>query len=64
MKITQVITWVPIGLAVIGSLYTGVTVVSKLNQTIENHSIAISEMENTIELAVFKDINNLSLIHI
>jgi len=59
MKLNQIFTWVPIGLAVIGSLYTGVTVVSKLNQTIENHTLSISELQNTIKMGIFKDIENL-----
>ena len=59
MKLSQIFTWVPIGLAVIGSLYTGVTVVSKLNQTIENHTLAISDIKTTINMGVFKDIGNL-----
>mgnify|MGYP001495292265 FL=1 len=35
--------------ALIGSLYTGINVVSKMNNTLEAHTIAISEMTSTLK---------------
>lgn len=43
MEIKKVFTWLPIALALIGSLYTGINVVSTLNNTIAAHTILLSE---------------------
>jgi len=39
----------PIALALVGSLYTGINVVSKMNNTLEQHTIAISELSTTLK---------------
>ena len=49
MDIKKIITWAPILLAFIGSLYTGVNVVSKLNNTIEQHTITITSLGNQLD---------------
>ena len=51
MDIKNLITWVPIALALVGSLYTGVNVVSKLNNTIEQHSMHIQSLQTQLESA-------------
>jgi len=43
MELKKVFTWLPIALALIGSLYTGINVVSTLNNTIAAHTILLSE---------------------
>ena len=48
MEIKKVITWVPILAAVLGTLYTGINTIIKLNNTIEQHTIQIREMTNTV----------------
>ena len=48
MDIKKIFTWLPIALALIGSLYTGINVISKLNNTIEQHTIAISNLEQSL----------------
>lgn len=49
MEFKKIMTWLPIALALIGSLYTGVNVVSKLNNTIEQHTISISNLNATVQ---------------
>lgn len=49
MELKKIMTWLPIALALIGSLYTGVNVVSKLNNTIEQHTISISNLNATVQ---------------
>jgi|TARA_B100000902_G_scaffold389328_1_gene436289 DNA repair ATPase RecN len=49
MNFKNLITWLPIMAALIGSLYTGINVVSKMNNTLEAHTIAISEMTSTLK---------------
>ena len=51
MDIKNLITWVPIALALDGSLYTGVNVVSKLNNTIEQHSMHIQSLQTQLDSA-------------
>ena len=51
MDIKNLITWVPIALALVGSLYTGVNVVSKLNNTIEQHSMHIQSLQTQLDSA-------------
>ena len=48
MEIKKLITWVPILAAVLGTLYTGINTIIKLNNTIEQHTIQIREMTNTV----------------
>lgn len=49
MNFKNYITWLPIALALVGSLYTGINVVSKMNNTMEQHTIAISELSTTLK---------------
>lgn len=49
MDIKKVMTWLPIALALVGSLYTGINVVSKLNNTIEQHTISINSLNATVK---------------
>ena len=49
MDIKKVMTWLPIALALVGSLYTGINVVSKLNNTIEQHTISINSLTATVK---------------
>ena len=48
MEIKKVITWVPILAAVLGTLYTGINTIIKLNNTIEQHTLQLREMTNTV----------------
>tara|TARA_R110002050_G_scaffold104047_4_gene213190 strand:- start:120 stop:491 length:372 start_codon:yes stop_codon:yes gene_type:complete len=48
MDIKKVITWVPIVAAVIGTLFTGINTIIKLNNTIEQHTLQLREMTNTV----------------
>ena len=48
MDIKKLITWIPIVAAVLGTLYTGINTIIKLNNTIEQHTIQIREMTNTV----------------
>jgi predicted nucleic acid-binding Zn-ribbon protein len=48
MEIKKVITWVPILAAVLGTLYTGINTIIKLNNTIEQHTLQLREMSNTV----------------
>ena len=48
MKLNQIFTWVPIGLAIIGSLYTGINVIIKLNNTIEQHTLQLVTVSNQL----------------
>ena len=48
MDIKKIFTWLPIALAVIGSLYTGINVISKLNNTIEQHTLQLQEVSSTL----------------
>ena len=41
MEIKKLITWVPILAAVLGTLYTGINTIIKLNNTIEQHTLQI-----------------------
>jgi predicted nuclease with TOPRIM domain len=49
MNIKQILTWLPVALALLGSLYTGINVVSKLNNTIEQHTLTINSMVSQID---------------
>jgi len=44
----KLITWVPILAAVLGTLYTGINTIIKLNNTIEQHTLQLREMTNTV----------------
>ena len=48
MEIKKVITWVPILAAVLGTLYTGINTIIKLNNTIEQHTLKLREKSNTV----------------
>ena len=48
MEIKKLITWIPIAAAVLGTLYTGINTISKLNNTIEQHTLQLREMTNTV----------------
>ena len=48
MEIKKLITWVPILAAVLGTLYTGINTIIKLNNTIEQHTLQLREMTNTV----------------
>ena len=48
MDTKKLITWIPIVAAVLGTLYTGINTIIKLNNTIEQHTIQIREMTNTV----------------
>ena len=48
MEIKKVITWVPILAAVLGTIYTGINTIIKLNNTIEQHTLQLREMSNTV----------------
>ena len=51
MNIKQILTWLPVALALVGSMYTGVNVVSKLNNTIEQHSMQIQGLQTQLDSA-------------
>ena len=48
MEIKKLLTWVPIMAAVLGTLYTGINTIIKLNNTIEQHTLQLREMTTTI----------------
>jgi predicted nucleic acid-binding Zn-ribbon protein len=48
MEVKKLITWVPIVAAVLGTLYTGINTIIKLNNTIEQHTLQLREMTNTV----------------
>ena len=48
MEIKKLVTWIPIAAAVLGTLYTGINTISKLNNTIEQHTLQLREMSSTI----------------
>ena len=48
MDIKKIFTWLPIALALIGSLYTGINVISKLNNTIEQHTLQLQDISSTL----------------
>ena len=48
MDIKKIFTWLPIAAAVLGTLYTGINTISKLNNTIEQHTLQLREMTNTV----------------
>tara|TARA_B110000285_G_scaffold102998_1_gene117201 strand:+ start:82 stop:453 length:372 start_codon:yes stop_codon:yes gene_type:complete len=48
MDIKKIFTWLPIALALIGSLYTGINVISKLNNTIEQHTLQLQEVSSSL----------------
>ena len=48
MEVKKVITWVPILAAVLGTLYTGINTIIKLNNTIEQHTMQLQEMSQTV----------------
>ena len=48
MEIKKLITWVPILAAVLGTLYTGINTIIKLNNTLEQHTLQLREMTNTV----------------
>ena len=48
MEVKKLITWVPILAAVLGTLYTGINTIIKLNNTIEQHTLQLREMTNTV----------------
>ena len=48
MEIKKLITWVPILAAVLGTRYTGINTIIKLNNTIEQHTLQLREMTNTV----------------
>tara|TARA_B110000459_G_scaffold178468_1_gene203730 strand:+ start:435 stop:806 length:372 start_codon:yes stop_codon:yes gene_type:complete len=48
MDIKKIFTWLPIALALIGSLYTGINVISKLNNTIEQHTLQLQDISSSL----------------
>ena len=50
MEIKKLLTWVPIMAAVLGTLYTGINTIIKLNNTIEKHTLQLREMSTTISV--------------
>jgi len=48
MELKKLITWVPILAAVLGTLYTGINTIIKLNNTLEQHTLQLREMTNTV----------------
>ena len=48
MEVKKLITWIPIVAAVLGTIYTGINTIIKLNNTIEQHTIAISNLEQSL----------------
>ena len=48
MEIKKVITWVPILAAVLGTLYTGINTIIKLNNTIEQHTLPLRALSTTV----------------
>jgi len=48
MEIKKLLTWVPIMAAVLGTFYTGINTIIKLNNTIEQHTLQLREMTNTV----------------
>jgi|TARA_B100000780_G_scaffold64648_1_gene42341 chromosome segregation ATPase len=48
METKKLITWIPIVAAVLGTLYTGINTIIKLNNTIEQHTMQLQEMSQTV----------------
>jgi len=48
MEVKKLITWIPIVAAVLGTLYTGINTIIKLNNTIEQHTLQLREMSTTV----------------
>ena len=48
MEIKKLFTWAPIIAAVLGTLYTGINTIIKLNNTIEQHTLQLREMSTTV----------------
>jgi len=48
MEVKKLITWIPIVAAVLGTLYTGINTIIKLNNTIEQHTLQLREMTNSV----------------
>ena len=48
MDIKKLITWIPIVAAVLGTLYTGINTIIKLNNTIEQHTLQLQEISSSL----------------
>ena len=48
MEVKKLITWIPIVAAVLGTIYTGINTIIKLNNTIEQHTLQLREMSTTV----------------
>ena len=48
MEIKKLLTWIPIVAAVIGTLYTGINQITKLNNTIEQHTLQLKEVSSSL----------------
>ena len=48
MEVKKLITWIPIVAAVLGTIYTGINNIIKLNNTIEQHTLQLREMSTTV----------------
>ena len=48
MEVKKLITWIPIVAAVLGTIYTGINTIIKLNNTIEQHTLQLREMTNSV----------------
>ena len=48
MEVKKLITWIPIVAAVLGTLYTGINTIIKLNNTIEQHTLQLRELTNSV----------------
>ena len=48
METKKLLTWIPIVAAVLGTLYTGINTIIKLNNTIEQHTLQLREMSTTV----------------
>ena len=48
METKKLLTWIPIVAAVLGTLYTGINTIIKLNNTIEQNTLQLREMSTTV----------------
>ena len=48
METKKLLTWIPIVAAVLGTLYTGINTIIKLNNTIEQPTLQLREMSTTV----------------
>ena len=48
MEVKKLITWIPIVAAVLGTIYTCINTIIKLNNTIEQHTLQLREMSTTV----------------